>query len=736
MIRVAVLACLFAILLPHGGPRQGSSPLLLAQAKPEEQPIQPPAILVPGDVERALFQMESGHRDDARRQLAAAFTAHSNDFWGGRVQFVLGYMDIEDKRFESALGHLREPSILKSGFEDLSIFYQGHAYLNLKDYEIAAEAFQFYMTARGESALTAEAAKMLGEALAAAGRPAEAAAAYEKSLAATKGWEVPSLYFKAGESHEKAAELKQALACFETLYARFPTYYRDRDVQNRMRSLHLALKLPSLIAPELVEERARSFADAGHHKSAYGEYSRLKASYPAHYAARGLAHEYGVEAFKSGNHTLAKSLLTEAAGRDVTGRSQLALADLLRETGKDPTPSLEAASHGDAAYAEPALYKLFSWYHARRDGAGATRHMQDLVTRFPGTLAGLALWKRAWSRYADGAFEEAGVLFARYRDVSPRGDYAAASMYWASRAFERCGRAAEAGKISKELAVRFPRTIYANFPSSQPTGHPDPPPSDVAAERSAYFQAARSLLPPDVQVAWDRAELLRLCRLHSLALRELRYIESNTTDRTAVRVKEAVIYHDTRSHRQAIITIRDTFPAYVSMRPGDLPRFVWEMLYPLRYTDQFEKQAARLGIPTSLLLGLVCQESCFNPVARSGSGAVGVMQLLPSTARYVARKHHLRYSSASLLDPEANIEMGALYLDGLLTQFGQNHVYALIGYNAGPGRVLTWRRSMPGFSGLEIAENAGFAETRNYVLVVLQNAREYERLYGLTTTGG
>lgn len=736
MIRGAILACLLAVFLPHGGPREGQAPHLLAQAKPEEQPVAPPAILVPEDVERALFQMELGHRDDARRQLASAFAAHSNDFWAGRVQFVLGYMDIEDKRFEGALEHLREPSILKSGFEDLSIFYQGHAYLNLKNYEIAAEAFQFYMTARGESALTAEAAKMMGEALAGAGRPAEAAAAYEKSLAATKGWEVPSLYFKAGENHEKAAELKQALACFEKLYAQFPTYYRDRDVQTRMRSLRLALKLPSVISPELVEARARSYTDAGHHKSAYGEYSRLKSSYPAHYAARGLAHEYGVEAFKSGNHTLARVLLTEAATKDVTGRSHLALADLLRETGKDPTASLEAASRGDAAYAEPALYKLFSWCHARRDGAGAGRYLHELVSRFPGALAGLALWKRAWARYGDGVFEEAGALFARYREVSPRGEYAAASMYWAARAFERCGRSDEAGDLSKELAIRYPRTVYANFPPSRSTGRPDPPPSELVAERSAYFQAARSLLPPDVQVAWDRSELLRLCRLYSLALRELRYIESGTTDPTAVRVKQAVIYHDTRSHRQAIITIRDTFPGYLSMRPGDLPRFIWEMLYPLRYVGEFEKQATKLGMPTSLLLGLVCQESCFNPVARSGSGAVGVMQLLPSTARYVARKHHLRYSSSSLLDPAANIEMGALYLDGLLTQFGQNQVYALIGYNAGPGRVVSWRRSMPTFSGLEIAENAGFAETRNYVLVVLQNAREYERLYGLTTTGG
>lgn len=677
--------------------------------------------------------MESGRRDEARLALAAALSAHHGDFWGGRIHFVLGQMDIEDKRSASALQHLRDPLILKSGLEDLSVFYQGYAYSEMKDYDGAAEAFGFYLRTYGLSAFSAEAAKMLGEAHAEGKHYAQAAAAFEEAVKGTSGWEAPSLCFKAGDNHEKAGELTDALRCFERLFSQYPSYYRDKEVQQRIRSLRVALRLPAAIPVGAIEERARSFAEAGYHKSAYAEYSGLRSQFPAYFMMENLAYELGVESLRSGNKTLARSLLAEAAARDETGRCQLALAELLRDTGKDPSPNLEAAAKVDGGAAETALYRLFLWRQGRGEFTSAGHCVEELAARFPGDLAALALWKRAWALYGMGAFQEAGSLFLRCSRIVPRGTYAAGSLYWAGRAFERCSRGDAATSLDKELDERFPRTIYAHLAGSQTRQGAtlDPPPTDIAAQRAAYFQSSRAAMSPEAQLSWDRAELLRLCRLNALALKELAFLEGRCDDPTPVLVKRSVIYNDTNAHRAAIVTLRQAFPDYLTRTGTALPRFVWEIFYPLKYADIFEEQGRRLGIRSSLLLGLSCQESCFNPVARSGSGAVGVMQLLPSTARYVARRHRLSYSSSGLLDPARNIEMGVLYLDGLLDQFGRNEVYALIGYNAGPGRVTSWKRMLPRLSGLEIAENAAFTETRNYVITVLQNSHEYQRLYGI-----
>ncbi|MEW6369150.1 MAG: transglycosylase SLT domain-containing protein [Acidobacteriota bacterium] len=722
------------LLLLWAPPYSGSPPAVpLAQPAPAVAVANAPTPVAPADVDRGLKLMETGLEDQAMTALVASLPAHRSDAWGGRIQFVLGFLCVQNKRYTQALVHLRDPLILKSGVEDISVFYQGQAYYSLKDYARAAEAFQWYAAARPESALVTEAVKLQGESLAQIQRYPEAAAAFLRALRSMTGWELPSVHFKAAECLQKADVLQDSLTWYEKLYSEYPGYYRDKEVEARIRSLRASLHLPTAIPPETIEKRAASFARVGSYRSAANEYVRLKTAYPSYFASKNLSIELGVAAYKGGNQALARSLLAEAAPGDMTGRANLTLAEMAREAGKDNKALYAAASRANSSYAEYALYRLFTQALSEGDDGLAGVHMEELVRRFPGYYAGSALWKRAWALYAARSFSDAADLFLRYDAACPLGDYAAASLYWSARAAAECGRTADAQSRYQAVLARFPRTIYA-YLASDAIGRPVPSfaPArvDVAAQRAAYFASFRAALAPAVQAVWDRVELLRLCRLNSLATRELGALRQRAMDPTPYLVRQATIYHDIGQHRQAIVTLRDAFPTYLSMSPEELPRFIWEMFYPLEYVESFEEQAARLGIRRNLLLGLACQESCFHPRARSPSGAVGIMQLLPSTARYVARRYRLSYSYTGLLDPERNIQMGALYLQGLLKQFGNNEVYALIGYNAGPGRVTSWSRTMPSLDGLEIAENALFAETRNYALVVLQNAREYERLYG------
>ncbi len=133
----------------------------------------------------------------------------------------------------------------------------------------------------------------------------------------------------------------------------------------------------------------------------------------------------------------------------------------------------------------------------------------------------------------------------------------------------------------------------------------------------------------------------------------------------------------------------------------------------------------------ALVLAIARQESNFDPTARSGAGARGLMQLMPTTARAVARASRIRYSSDKLTeDPAYNLQIGSTYLNALVNSFDGSYVLAAAGYNAGPSRSRLWIRQFgdprdPDVDAVDWIEKIPFSETRNYVQRVMENLLVY-----------
>jgi len=152
--------------------------------------------------------------------------------------------------------------------------------------------------------------------------------------------------------------------------------------------------------------------------------------------------------------------------------------------------------------------------------------------------------------------------------------------------------------------------------------------------------------------------------------------------------------------------------------------------YPAPYSKVLSKQARVRKLDEPLLFGLVRQESRFIADARSSAGAAGLMQLLPSTARLVAKKIGMKgFRPSRLGQPEVNAAIGAFYLRQVLDGFGGNTVLAAAAYNAGPGRARRWCDAKP-LEGAIYVETIPFAETRQYVKKVMANAVYYAALSG------
>ena len=126
---------------------------------------------------------------------------------------------------------------------------------------------------------------------------------------------------------------------------------------------------------------------------------------------------------------------------------------------------------------------------------------------------------------------------------------------------------------------------------------------------------------------------------------------------------------------------------------------------------------------------MIRQESVFNPRAKSGAQAYGLMQLLIPTARLVARKYGstATVTGDTLFLPALNIELGTGYMRDQLDKFGRIE-YMAVAYNAGPGRVPQWRASLP-IEIDEFVEAIPFKETKGYVQGVIRNSAQYRRLY-------
>jgi soluble lytic murein transglycosylase len=132
----------------------------------------------------------------------------------------------------------------------------------------------------------------------------------------------------------------------------------------------------------------------------------------------------------------------------------------------------------------------------------------------------------------------------------------------------------------------------------------------------------------------------------------------------------------------------------------------------------------------ALILAITRQESSFDPNVRSGAGARGMMQLMPGTAKILARKIGVSYSPAQLDEPDYNMRLGATFLGQLVNQFSGSYIMTAAGYNAGPGRPTQWTQFCGDPRGgqtdpVDYIECIPFSETRNYVMRVMENVQVY-----------
>ena len=280
--------------------------------------------------------------------------------------------------------------------------------------------------------------------------------------------------------------------------------------------------------------------------------------------------------------------------------------------------------------------------------------------------------------------------------------------YWMARAYGEAGHEVKAGGIFDQLAER---SSYYGF---------------LAADRSDKDYQIRqekvSLPSPqqDQQLLNDNPHLLRA--------RELFFVDRNTEARrewfqgirklSTEQIKRAAqLAYTWKWYDNAIKTVAKTSH-----------RRDYDLRFPMPYQDQVMDRVASEGLDPSIVYGIMRRESLFDPLAKSRVGALGLMQLMPSTARNVARKLGMKQPAQwDILDIENNIRLGTRYFRTVLNRFDNNVPLAAAAYNAGPLNVKKWLPESETLPADLWVETVPFKETRNYIQAVLAYATIFDR---------
>jgi soluble lytic murein transglycosylase len=181
--------------------------------------------------------------------------------------------------------------------------------------------------------------------------------------------------------------------------------------------------------------------------------------------------------------------------------------------------------------------------------------------------------------------------------------------------------------------------------------------------------------------------------------------------------------------------LKRALPGAASASIESIPLPYWHILFPEPYWSTIKAESAKNNLDPYLVASLIRQESEFNPSAVSYANAWGLMQLLPSNGKRLAREEGIaNFQTFHLLDPETNIRLGTRYLKQTLDKFGGVPEYALAAYNAGDNRVEDWQAAGP-YSGIdEFVESIPFTQTRDYVQAILRNIEIYREIDARTNS--
>jgi soluble lytic murein transglycosylase-like protein len=328
------------------------------------------------------------------------------------------------------------------------------------------------------------------------------------------------------------------------------------------------------------------------------------------------------------------------------------------------------------------------------------------------------LWARGWQDFSRRNYTGAIGYWTELTSLYPDDSSGRRARYWIARSCEALGRRDRARQLYDELAAADTSDFYRRYAVARLARWKAVPPESGAQPAEPW--------PFDPALA--RTQLLSDFGLDDLAQSELELVRDRAQPRS-VAALQALILARRGDRRKSVLAIREAFPALGGPLQAAVPEEALKLYYPLDYEQPIRASARANGLLPALVFGVIRQESAFDANALSWAGACGLMQLMPGTARELARGLGLGWSRERLSDPAWNVQVGTSYLRQVLAMFGGNVELALAGYNGGPFRIKRLWRESKGSDLDSFLEGLSIEESKVYVKRILVLSDSYRRLY-------
>jgi soluble lytic murein transglycosylase len=643
---------------------------------------------------------------------------------------ALGHAYLLDKRYAEAVSSLRQARQAGGELADFADFLAARANYDADDDAAAEALLRGFAQRYPESIFVDQAPELEADALLAM----QDAAGARRVLAAAQATEAanrPGYQLVEGQVAFALGETEAAARLYKRLLLDHPLSSEAEIARAKLTEMGAETSLTTAELRSLGE----AYYKAGRYEEASEQY-------------RALARQPGLDAESRSGFAVAEAAcelklkrLTTAEAEalpdtnDESGARRLYLLVELARSRDDQDEQQRIVAEMESRFPQSpwlaeALYSCGNGELLRREYPAAVEYYSYLATHFPTSRhAAAAHWRAAWLTYRQGLYAEAVRLFDEQIRLYPGAVETVPALYWRGRLYETEERQPALAAADYRTVVRaYPHFFYAQLARQRLAALGAAAP--VAEPQLDRFQAPP---PPPLEESFPadsphlaKARLLANAGLNDYIAQE---IAADPDSSSWSALAEAEIYSSSGETFRALRAVKRALPTAAASSIQSIPLAYWRILFPEPWWETIESESAKNNLDPYLVASLIRQESEFNPSAISHADAYGLMQLLPSVGRALARQEGLRHlETFQLLDPATNIRLGTRYLRQTLDRFGGVAEYALAAYNAGGNRVLDWQAAGP-YQGIdEFVESIPFSETRQYVESILRDRETYREI--------
>jgi soluble lytic murein transglycosylase len=633
--------------------------------------------------------------------------------------FLLGVATLRLGKTDEALPLLTEAEAKLPLVADYAALFQAEALQKLKKYPEAAGKAASVIKAYPASLLVRRSEKLYADIIYEAGDYVAALKAYQGFVEKyASGADSVEALFQAARCREETGDGSGSALIYRTIWLNNPTSTQSTKSQERLKQLEKSGVKINPYTPEELLRRASTLATSNEYTNSLQVLQAIPTEgQTAAFSAR-VELRSGMNQYRLRNWKLAEKSLLKAAGSSLPGirsEARFWLAKTLERQDQNEQAFvlyMELAGEGKKQeFADDALMEAAGLRRSQGKYGDAARLFEQVAKNHPESKFNpRATWEIGWCRYLSGDYAGAAESF---RVLLKEETMREKALYWLARALER---SEGADAMYRVLQDEYPAGFYATWYRAE-KGVPD-------LRESLGRSNVLGELP--LPAGFEKPRLLAALGMMEESRTEMAAARKKSGDKKPLFPELARIYLEIQDYSSAIALFLQNRP--VKWDKASLP--LWTAGYPRVYSDLVARDTSANGLSEGLIYGLIRAESGFSPAIKSPAGAIGLMQLMPTTAKATAREKGA-FDPQRLTVPEYNIKLGTRHFADLMKDYNGDVVYSIAAYNAGAAAVDRWRKNMKGLKMDEFVESIPYQETRDYVKKVYASAATYRQLYGL-----